>query len=187
MSKYWEAKIHMVLVALVLVGAVNWGFHATGHNLVEMLNLNLNNTFHTNYQYNHYIYMLVAVSAVILAFKKETWLPFLGRSTLPSDLVPLSKPSKTDTEIKVHVAPNTKVAYWASLPNTKSHPHVKEAYGKYENSGVVVSDARGVATLPVIKGTGYTLPSGFRVGRHVQYRSLPTDKSMMGEVHTKYY
>jgi len=74
---YSTAVFHMVLIALVLVGALNWGFHTFGYNLVEILNRFLSGVFKRRLPLDRIIYVVVAISALILAFQRDTWLPLL--------------------------------------------------------------------------------------------------------------
>lgn len=182
--------VHMILVALVLVGALNWGFHAFGYNLVEMLNRFLSGVFKRRLSLNTIIYVVVALSALVLAFQRDTWLPFLGDSVLPGAVVPTKKNSG-DTSVDVHVKPGAKVAYWAakasvdstdkSVGADKSVPKVKDAYAHFENSGVVIANDAGLATLVFNKGTSYIVPSGKEIKSHVHYREFGED-GMMGPV-----
>ena len=170
----------MVLIAIVLVGAVNWGFHTFGYNLVEMLNRFLSGVFKRRLPLDRVIYVVVAVSALILAFQRDTWLPFLGNSVLPGAVVPLKK-NMGDTTVDVKVTPGAKVAYWAAEPNDGAVPLVRAAYDQFENSGVVVANDQGVATLVFNKGTSYIVPSGRKLESHVHYREFGED-GMMGPV-----
>jgi uncharacterized membrane protein YuzA (DUF378 family) len=191
--------VHMILVALVLVGALNWGFHAFGYNLVEMLNRFLSGVFKRRLSLNTIIYVVVALSALYLAFQRDTWLPFLGDSVLPGAVVP-EKKNSGDTTVDVHVKPGAKVAYWAAKPQDssvgadksvngaessvgadKSVPKVKDAYAHFENSGVVIANDAGLATLVFNKGTSYIVPSGKEIKSHVHYREFGED-GMMGPV-----
>jgi uncharacterized membrane protein YuzA (DUF378 family) len=192
--------VHMILVALVLVGALNWGFHAFGYNLVEMLNRFLSGVFKRRLSLNTIIYVVVALSALYLAFQRETWLPFLGDSVLPGAVVP-EKKNSGDTTVDVHVKPGAKVAYWAAKAQESSVgvessvngtdksvngaessvPKVRDAYAHFENSGVVIANDAGVATLVFNKGTSYIVPSGREIKSHVHYREFGED-GMMGPV-----
>ena len=179
----------MVLVALVLIGAINWGTTALGYNLVEMLTNAVNNYFRTNTNLDKIIYIIVAIAGISLAVKKKTWLPFLGHTVFPAQIF---VPNKLNTSgsfiVKVNVKPNTRVAYWASKPQTSEKvPLVEEAYADFSNSGVVKSDSNGIAELAVDPGTSYIVPSGREISRHVHYRELDLHYGMMGEVKTAYY
>ena len=177
----------MVLIALVLVGALNWGFHTFGYNLVEILNRFLSGVFKRRLPLDRIIYVVVAISALILAFQRNTWLPFLGESVLPGAVLAL-KTNSGDTTVDVHVKPGTKVAYWAAKPESKPDaegavPPVKAAYDDFENSGVVVANEQGVAKLVFNKGTSYVVPSGRKLESHVHYREFGED-GMMGPVNS---
>jgi len=188
---YSAAVFHMVLIALVLVGALNWGFHTFGYNLVEILNRFLSGVFKRRLPLDRIIYVVVAISALILAFQRDTWLPFLGETVLPGAIVAL-KTNSGDTTVDVHVKPGTKVVYWAAEPSAeegavgasegnKADPPVKAAYDKFENSGVVAANEQGVAKLVFNKGTSYIVPSGRKIESHVHYREFGED-GMMGPV-----
>lgn len=180
-------KMHFILVGLVLVGAINWGTTAFGFNLVDMIKNSLNNAIGKETSVDKIVYVLVALAAVKLAIKKDLWLPFLGETVLPGSLIPL-KVVSGDTTVEVKVKPNTRVAYWASLPQkTENIPLVTEAYGDYKNAGVVLSDKDGNVKLTVNKGTNYILPCGREILRHVHYRELDLEMGFIGPVQTKNY
>ena len=182
-----KLKVHQIALALVLIGAVNWGTTAFGYNLVEMLTNTLNSSIGMETYVDKIIYVIVALAAVKLMIRIDTWLPFLGYSALPSTFIPL-KQMNGDTSIIVKVRPNTKVAYWSSSKVDKAGvPDVKEAYNDYSNSGVVMSDATGNAKLIFNKGTSYIVPWGKEIPKHVHYRELGFDWGMMGPVKAEYY
>ncbi len=183
---YWETKLRMILTTVVLVGALNWGATAFGYNLVELLSKNLNNLFKTNYPFDKIVYIIVAICAILLAYDRTTWLPFLGKSVLPDSLVPLKTPTTSDTKVTIKTEPNTKIAYWAALPKGE-HPDVITAYDDFSNSGVVMSDSNGNAELPVLAGSSYVVPSGRKISRHVHYRILGEPYGMMGPIETINY
>lgn len=181
-SKYSEIKIYHLCVALVLAGAINWGAMALGYNLVEIVVEKIKKVVDLgNVKLDTVIYMVIALSAVYLGSNRDFWLPFLGDSVLPAELVDIKQPAKFDTVIKVKVSPNSKVAYWAANPH-ETTPDVVSAYGNFNNSGVVMADNEGVAELRVIRGSGYKVPSGRYIKPHVHYRELTGEYGMMGPV-----
>lgn len=186
-KKYWEIKIYHILLILVLVGGLNWGTTALGYNFVDIIKNMLNNGFGIETYIDKIIYLLIAGAAIKLALKKELWLPFLGQSVLPGSLIQL-KEITGDTIVEVKVKPNTRVAYWASLPQeTNKIPLVHEAYGDFKNAGVVLSNKYGIATLTVNKGTNYIVPNKKEISRHVHYRELDQAWGFIGPLKTKYY
>ncbi len=183
---YLKTKLNMILFAIVFVGAINWGATALGYNFVELLSLNINKYFQVNYPIDKIIYVIVALSALWLATKKTTWLPFLGVGIMPSNLVPLSKPTGANKKITIKTRPNTKIIYWSAYQKGEKTP-VVDAYSDYANSGAVMSDSNGNAVLEIIEGSGYTVPSGQVIPKHVHYRTVGLPDGMMGKVKTIKY
>jgi uncharacterized membrane protein YuzA (DUF378 family) len=186
---YLRAKMNMVIAAIVIIGALNWGTTAFGYNLVEILNNFINRSLGYQSYVDKIIYIIVALSALKMMFNRNTWLPFLGYSAFPTQpFVPNKNNSMGNTIVKVTVKPNTRIAYWAALPKqSQDTPYVDEAYGKFENSGVVMSDINGVAELLILPGSEYTIPSGKVIDRHIHYRELDLPAGMMGRIETVYY
>lgn len=183
---YLKTKINMLLFSIVFIGALNWGTTALGFNLVELLSKNINQFFKVNIYIDKIIYIIVAISAIWLASNKTTWLPFLGVGIFPSTLVPLNKPTDTNKKVVISTTPNTKVAYWSSK-SKDINTNVVDAYGDYSNSGVVMSDASGNATLEFSESTGYTVPSGKVISKHIHYRTIGSPDGMIGAVETVRY
>ena len=182
---YFMTKIRMLVTAVVIIGAINWGTTALGYNLVEILSKFINTALKTNLPIDKAIYILVALCGISLASKRTTWLPFLGRSVLPGSLVTKQTPTKADKKIKVRVQPNAKVAYWAATGKDKKDQDVFDAYNNHSNSGVVIADNKGIAELAIVEGEGYRVPNGKRIPKHVHYRVI--GNSMMDRVRTVYY
>ena len=188
-NKYMKTKLHMFYVGLVLVGAFNWGTTAFGFNIVEKLNNLINNLVGRKTNIDTFIYVIIAISAIILAFQMKTWLPFLGEAAFPSSaLVPNRVNKNGSISLDIKVTPNTRIAYWASQEiKGKKIPKVNEAYGDFSNSGVVVSDSDGNVSLLIAPSTSYIVPSGRKIPKHVHYRELDQEWGMIGEVQTVYY
>jgi uncharacterized membrane protein YuzA (DUF378 family) len=185
-----KTTVRMIAIAIVIIGGINWLLVAFGYNLVESLNRALSSLFKRRLSLDKVIYAIVGVCAIALAFDRTLWLPFLGESVIPSVLIPLSSNNTNNSngtqKIQLKVAPNTKVAYWAAKPGSNPETPVVDAYGKYDNSGVVMSDATGIATISFEKGTEYTVPSGKQLKSHVHYRELSGEYGMIGPVQTVY-
>lgn len=183
---YLKTKINMILFAIVFIGAINWGTTAFGYNFVELLNKTINTSFNVNYPIDKIIYVIVALSAFWLASKRTTWLPFLGLGIMPSSLVPLSKPANANRKVTIKTKPNAKIVYWSAYQKGEKTP-VVDAYSDYANSGAVIADANGNATLEIVEGSGYTVPSGKVIPRHIHYRTIGLPDGMMGKVKTVEY
>jgi len=178
----------MILTALVLIGAINWGTSAFGYNLVELLTVQINSLFGKETHINKVIYVIIALAAINLALKKKTWLPFLGYSAFPTAVFVPNKVNKNASiKIDVKVKPNSRVAYWASKNIQGKVPFVEEAYDDFSNSGVVMSDNNGIATLGIEPSTSYVVPSGREIPKHIHYRMLDLPSGMMGDVKTVFY
>lgn len=186
---YVKSLIRMVLTGFVIFGALNYGLTAIDYNLIEVVNYNINNYFNKNLHLNILLYSLIAVSGIVLMFQTTTWLPFLGPCAFPTKgLIPNKINSKGTKIIKVNVKPNTRVAYWASLPIKNNNlPYVEDAYDDFSNSGVVTSNSNGVAELSILPGSSYTVPFNKKIEKHVHYRELDNRLGMMGELKTAYY
>lgn len=187
MSKY---TLHMIAVGIVIFSALHYFLMAAGFNLAEYLSLWFFRTFRRHVSIHTGIYILFGLCAVYLAVQRDTWLPFLGETVMPSALVPL-KPNSGNTEISVNVSPNAKVVYWSAKPGTekseqKNTPWVEDAYADYSNSGVTQANVDGVAKLSFDKGTDYVVPGGKTIKSHVHYREMDLQYGMMGPVQTIY-
>jgi len=183
--KYFVYKVRMLNLIIIILGCINIAFSQFNYDFIKLLNDTIKNWFNKDLNLNYYLYVLLGISAIILALNKYTWLPFLGESVFPSALVPLNPNVKGDTSVIVKVKPNTKVAYWSALPNnTDKTPYVTDAYGNYSNSGVVLSDDNGEAILIFNQGSGYKVPTGKYIKPHVHYRELNKTWGMMGPVKT---
>ena len=182
--KYYEIKLYYICVILVIVNSINSGLQVNGFNMIKKLANCIKNIL--NVDLENTLYLLCALAAVYLATLPNFWLPFLGNSILPHQLIKLKKNSKFDTILKVKVPNNSKVAYWAANPSDDT-PFVTTAYGKYNNSGIVMANDNAIVELKVVKGSGYHVPSGRYIQPHVHYRVLNIGNGMMGPVKTKYY
>lgn len=178
---YTLYTIRMIMTGIVLFGAVHYGAMVFDLNLAEYLNLVFFRTFRKRGVVDKVIYALFAICAIILAFDRTTWLPFLGDTVLPSAVVPL-KTNVGDTTVDVKVAPGAKVVFWAAKPGTNPETKVEQAYDDYSNSGVVLANDLGVATLTFNKGTEYVVPSGKQLKSHVHYREFNDKIGMVGPV-----
>ena len=92
---WMKTTIRMIAIAAIIAGGINWFAVAFGYNLVDLLNSALSRFFKKQLSLNKVIYFIVGISAIVLAFDRTLWLPFLGESVLPSVLIPLSSNSAT--------------------------------------------------------------------------------------------
>lgn len=172
----------MVVMLLVIIGGVNWlVVGATGTDYIKFL---------IGRRYAHYLYIVVGVAALILAFKRDVYLPFLGQAIIPPGALSLKTPQGANDTVTIKTRPGAKVIYWASEPNphadSKVIPPWQDAYGDFENAGVVQADDQGV-TLLRIRGPPqpYTVPMKGRIESHVHFR-IDEGNGMFGPVQIKY-
>ena len=181
-----KTKLHMFVTGLVIIGALNWGFEAAGMNLVQLLENTVNESTKSVSNIKMVVYSIIAFAGLYLALQRDTWLPFLGSTVLPMQLLAKGEPANATKTVKVQVLPHQHVVYWAALPKG-DNVDVNTAYGDYSNSGVTVADDNGVARLHVIEGSGYYLPGGTYLDRHVHYRVIGLEHGFMGPIHTIEY
>jgi hypothetical protein len=181
---------NFIILLIVLIGSINYGSIACGYNIIEIIHLKLNELLKTETYSDKVIYSIIVLSAIILLFNKTLWLPFLGETVFPSEaFIPTMVKEDFDLSIPVKVKPNTRVAYWASLPqkNKEIIPDVEDAYADYSNSGVAISDNDGNVNLLILEGTSYKVPSGSIIKKHIHYRELDQEYGFLGEVKTVFY
>ena len=171
---YLEKWLFKMAMVLLIIGGINWLFvGAFGYDFIKTV-------FGSGF-IARFIYVLVGVSAIAIMFDRDTYLPFLGPMVAPCAGIENRVPPGATREVRVTVAPNTKVMYWASEPSTKALdtlPTWSEAYAKYENVGVATSDANGVVVMKVREPQPYTVPWKGRLEPHVHYRVCRGDGFM---------
>jgi uncharacterized membrane protein YuzA (DUF378 family) len=176
---YWKKHLHLFCMILVLIGSINWG-------LIGLFNFNLVKFLFPKLLEN-IVYILVAVSAVYLAIQRDSYLPFLGQSVLPSYVLTEKIPTKYNLEVPVHVKPNSLVIYWASTEYSQKdtkNVNWKLAYDQFQNSGVVRADSNGLALLRLNCPKRYTVgPMNTLLYKHVHYR-VAEDKIWLSKVYT---
>jgi uncharacterized membrane protein YuzA (DUF378 family) len=182
---YNKTKCRMVLISLVLLGAINWGLFTIGYNIVEILSNNINKLLGTTIYFDKIIYFIITLSALLLMCKKTLWLPFLGKSVFPGQVLQPSKPENANKTITIKIKPNTKILYW-SAEKTDNITNVWDAYNDYSNSGVTISDNLGNAKLIIREGSPYIVPSNKKISRHIHYREV-LPYGLLDKVKTFYY
>ena len=188
-KKYSEIKLHHFALVIVLFGSLNSGISAIDlfqnqTTLIDIIATNLKKI--TDLPFKNIINITIAIAAIYLATDRDTWLPFLSETIFPHSFIPLKNISKYDTSINIKVPKKAKVAYWAANPH-ETTPFVMNAYGDYNNGGVVMADENGNAQLKIIKGSGYIVPSGRYIAPHIHYRVITNGSGMIGAVKKIYY
>jgi uncharacterized membrane protein YuzA (DUF378 family) len=132
------------------------------------------------------LYGLIGLSALLIMFDRDTYLPFLGPTVMPCGALQDREPPGATKEIRVSVVPHRKIIYWAAEPaneNLKTISSWQEAYQKYENAGVTTSDGTGQATLRIRAPRSYQVPTGGVLDPHIHYR-VCEEAGWMGRIYT---
>ena len=166
-QRYLQKKLYMLGALLLVIGGLNWGIVAlTGGDLVSSV-------FGRGSVIARGIFLVVALAAAFVAFKRDFYLPFLGETHVPCSVMADKVPEGADTSIGVRVRPGAKVVYWAAEPaneDLKDAVDYKAAYLEYRNAGVTTADGDGNAVLKVRTPQGYTVPMKGALPPHIHYR-----------------
>jgi len=170
--------IQKIVYALMVLAALNYGFiGAFKVNVIERLIGKMIIT--------QILYVLMGLAALMMIFRRDTYLPFLGETVFPSSVLHDQTPSGATRSLTVNVKPLTKVVFWASEPSDNlDKKYFDIAYGNYENAGVVQADNQGRAILKVREPQSYTVP--FKtLEPHIHYRSVDS-AGFLGPVKSKF-
>jgi uncharacterized membrane protein YuzA (DUF378 family) len=176
---------HNMIILAVILGAINCGLTVFNFNLVEYLSNFINDTFNSNYPIDKVIYILIALAGLKLV-KRDIFLPFLGKTVVPTTVVPIKENKYKKDKVEINIQPNSKVMYWAAKKMKTEKENVWDAYDDFSNSGVTQSDKNGKAVLLLEKGSGYIVPGGRYVKPHVHYR-YEIRPGMFSRIETIYY
>lgn len=120
--------LYMIAMILVLLGGVNW--LSIGLEYPDLVKTVIPKPLVNS------VYILVGLASIYLLFSRDTYLPFLGYSAVPSNVFQVSMPK--DANIKVNVPVEygaSKVVYWATMSgDVVSTP--EEGYRGTRNVGV---------------------------------------------------
>jgi uncharacterized protein len=101
--EYLDKYIFKISIVLLIIGALNWfSVGAFQINPVEKI-------FGFRSSVSRGLYVLVGISALLIMFNRDTYLPFLGETVMPCPGLPEQIPHNADTQVEVHVKPFAKV------------------------------------------------------------------------------
>lgn len=173
--------MYILSIVLVIVGGLNWGSVGLfGTNFVD----GLTNFIPKGQHISRVIYILVGLAAVYLLFRRDTYLPFLGQTAIPTGGLDYYH-NYDANKVTIDATGAIKVVYWAADPGTSIADSPEIAYNRYENSGVVPVNPDGRADLY------FKCPKSYKVGmlfksvlpKHIHYR-LVYDNIRISEVRT---
>lgn len=116
--------------------------------------------------------IVIFAISVYLAVRRNTYLPFLGPSVIPSNLIKDSVENKgaVKTTLALDMPDGTKVLYWASNPSKKEYENPYEAYAGYNNIGIATVKNKSVIFQLECPGSYHV---GFNeLQPHLHYRIL---------------
>lgn len=179
-QKYYQKKLYMFGAVLLVIGGLNWGVVAlTGGDLVSGL-------FGRGSVIARAVFLLVALAAAAVVFRRDFYLPFLGESVVPCSVLSDQTPEGADTQVAVKATPGAKVLFWAAEPANEDLKELQDyrgAYLQYRNAGVTTADGAGNATLKVRTPQPYKVPLRGELAPHVHYR-VCGEGGFMGPVRT---
>jgi uncharacterized membrane protein YuzA (DUF378 family) len=174
-------NLRLILTIVVLIGGINWG-------LVGLFDFNLVTQLASltgpNYSdiVSKTIYIVVGLATILLAVRRNTYLPFLGEAVIPKPITD-STPDGSTTTKKISGLPSkVKVLYWAAKQSKDVIGNPKDAYDNYTNQGVTTTDKDGNATLSVRKPASYDV-NKMHLAPHIHYRYWTTN-GMASPVYT---
>jgi hypothetical protein len=142
-----------------------------------------------NNKFKKVILTLLSIYSLYLLLNRNTYLPFLGETVLPSKLLCNNQTNNNIINnnnlihLKINTDKNTeKIIWWAA---DSDNPNVvidnpKDAYKKYNNSGVsLVYD--GVSEVVLLCPKSY-IAGGRELPKHLHYRE--SKKDILGDVKT---
>jgi len=165
---YYHKLAHKVAIVYLVVGAVLLGIQGVTKVVV------LDRLFGKNAVLSRILYCLIGLSALSVAFHRDTYLPFLGETILPCSVLGTQTPPGATRTVQVRVEPDAKVVFWASEPGDGQGTW-QTAYRDYQNAGVAVADSTGMATLKVREPQGYSVPMKGHLEPHVHFRVCRSD------------
>jgi uncharacterized membrane protein YuzA (DUF378 family) len=150
----------------LVIGALNWGLVGVARfNAVEWL------AKRTFAPLATMVYVVVGLSALLHLFSRDYYLRFLGDAAFPCGSLVERAPEGADTEVRIQVAPESSVIFWASEPHQTTQADPWIAYKEFANAGVAKADASGVARLKVRRPAPYKVGVfGKELRPHVHYR-----------------
>lgn len=130
--------------------------------------------------------VFVMVATIYLGIHRNTYLPFLGPTVLPSTLlkdVTDTKMGEVHVKVAIDVPDQTRILYWAASPSKSIVENPYEAYNEYTNVGVSSVKNKEVI-LHIDCPASYKVPTKV-LSPHVHYRVVYPN-GLLGSVKTVY-
>jgi uncharacterized membrane protein YuzA (DUF378 family) len=164
--RFIKAKFYKFAMIFIIIGSLNYlVIELTKINLIDKLK---------KYNLHKIIYIVIGLSALYVMFDRDTYLPFLGRTIIPCDILTDKNPDNATLDISIDkIKPNSKVIFWAAEPKNQNDNKMLDyiqAYGNFSNSGVATSDNNGTVRFKIRNPQEYKVPVKGTLKPHVHYR-----------------
>ena len=158
--------------------------------LSQGFDFNILNILTRNYKIDKFVYLIIGICTLYVIFfhYRKLYLSFLEETVMPPNIFENKTNKNNDKTFILKLEKGDegkKVIYWSAKKDTdgKIVKDWKEAYDKYENSGIVdIVDGKADLT--------YSTPVQYKVGRfdrllprHLHYRILYED-GVLSKIHT---
>jgi len=176
--------LKFLLTSILVLGCLIWGIiGVSGFNIVSRGARAINLPILSRIIYT--VFGLAAILFLLEFYNKETFIPFLDTTVLPTHLLNITNP--LDSNMEVSLTPKkgiTHAVFWAAMPENESDDgvDVNDAFGDYSNAGVAEINDDGKIILKFKKPISYKV-NGQLLDRHVHYRYVLSDK-MLDKVRT---
>jgi hypothetical protein len=170
-----DIYIHMITIGVILF-----------YTVISSLYILLNDDY--NIILRIFVIFIIA-AAVILMMKKETFLPFLGLTVLPSPLIANEKiPTGANLSYTINMSEHpdgTLIVYWAANKTDAIIEDPFEAYKNYNNVGVS-KVKNGKAEVRIFCPDRYKVNKVFNqlLERHFHYRIVFKETGFLSPVMT---
>lgn len=171
---------------LLIIGGIAWGIYGS-------MGINLIKRVIPSEVGQKIVYICVGLSALVLMFNRNFYLPFLSKTVVPKSLLSKDRiPIDSTISIEVSVIPHSRVIYWAAEKSKHGSKESKPigpvaAYGDFDNSGITTADANGKAHLVLKTPKPYVVKRGLfkkKLRPHIHYR-YTLSNGMLSQVFTK--
>ena len=97
----FEYELHMYLLTIVVFISIEMMFFSlTDISIIDIITQLINNLLNTNFYFKDYVYIVAGIAGLLIAFKRDNWLPFLGRSVFPHSILQQQTPTQHGLLIK---------------------------------------------------------------------------------------
>jgi len=178
---YYNTKImiHIIAIVIILLFSIIGGIYILTHN--------------DSTTFGRIIVIAVVLSALYLAHDRDTYLPFLGKTVLPLNIIAGEKiPNGANIDYLLNLKgyPNgTRVFYWGAKSTNSKDPISDpiKAYDDYSNSGVAIVNNEK-ANLKFYCPDKYSVGNVFKqvLNRHLHYRTECPNSGLLSSVKTIY-